>query len=211
MALDRPGQALSEAVFTWIYRHNAFGSAESVSGPGSELAATVVLRTELAELLAELGARSLLDAPCGDFNWMKESRLDLDRYIGVDVVAHLIARNQRLYGSEVRTFLHRDITCDPLPRVDVILARDCLAHLPLADCQAAVRNFKQSGSPWLLASTYADCPENQDIIMGSWRRLNLQKPPFDFPPPHRVIDDPDDCADKRLALWPMESLPDSPY
>ena len=99
----------------------------------------------------------------------------------------------------------------PLPRADVILSRDGLVHLSLADCLAALRNFKHSQSGWLLATTFIHFPANSDIATGGWRQLNLQKPPFDFPPPHRLIDEK--ClhsggiyADKRLGLWELKTL-----
>ena len=207
------GQARSvEDVFTEIYRTNGFGGSESVSGPGSDLASTAALRAGLADLLREIGARSLLDAPCGDFNWMKEVPLELDSYVGVDVVAELVARNRERYGNATRTFLHADILRDPLPCADVIFCRDCLVHLPLADCRVALQNFKRSGSRWLLTTSFIRTEENVDITAGSWRQLNLEKPPFDFPPPHRTIDERNVrlggiYADKRQALWEISSLP----
>ena len=60
-----------KAAFTTIYRQNVWGSRESVSGNGSTLASTEVFRAEFAALLTTLGIRSILDAPCGDFNWMR--------------------------------------------------------------------------------------------------------------------------------------------
>ncbi|HZS05685.1 MAG TPA: class I SAM-dependent methyltransferase [Blastocatellia bacterium] len=201
-----------QEIFTRIYRCNHWGDPESVSGPGSGLERTSVFRNKLAGLFREIGARSLLDAPCGDFNWMSETPLELDRYVGVDVVAELITRNRQRYGSATRTFMHLDMTTDPLPRADVILSRDGLVHLSLSDCLAALRNFKRSQSGWLLATTFIHFPANGDIATGGWRQLNLQKPPFNFPPPHRLIDEK--ClhsggiyADKRLGLWELRTLP----
>src|SRR4051812_27850000 len=64
-----------DAVFSDIYRNNSWGDAESVSGRGSTLARTEVIRRSLPGLLESVGARSLLDAPCGDFNWMRHVEL----------------------------------------------------------------------------------------------------------------------------------------
>jgi len=57
-----------ESTFTPFYTKNLWGGDESVSGPGSSLKSTAKLRRELPKLLREIGARTLLDAPCGDFN-----------------------------------------------------------------------------------------------------------------------------------------------
>src|SRR5262249_32666360 len=44
---------------------------ESFSGPGSTLEYTQVLRRELPKLFEQFAIRSVFDAPCGDFKWMK--------------------------------------------------------------------------------------------------------------------------------------------
>src|SRR6476660_5261354 len=90
-------RAYMESVFAPFYTDNRWGDSESASGPGSNLEATAKLRSELPVLLAELGARTLLDAACGDFNWMKETDLRLEHYTGVDVIGDIVVRNQRLY------------------------------------------------------------------------------------------------------------------
>ena len=56
-----------QSTFAPFYTKNLWGDAESASGPGSTLARTAKLRNELPILLQEIGARSMLDAPCGDF------------------------------------------------------------------------------------------------------------------------------------------------
>ena len=85
---------LMEKIFRDVYRNNIWGDPETVSGHGSGVARTAAFRDQFANLLIELGTRSLLDAGCGDFNWMKEVQLPIERYFGVDVVPELIAKNQ---------------------------------------------------------------------------------------------------------------------
>ena len=101
------GQRYTQAKFTQIYEQNLWGNRESVSGTGSSLAATKVVRAELPTLLAKLGVTDLLDAPCGDFVWMADLAPRLGRYLGVDIVPGLIARNQSTYASETVNFLSR--------------------------------------------------------------------------------------------------------
>ena len=198
-------------IFTQIYHRNEWGDSESVSGPGSSIARTSVVRAKIAVLLEEFGVRSLLDAGCGDFNWMKEVKLDLNRYIGADVVPELILENRRKYGDATRSFLITDITRDKLPRVDVILSRDCLVHLSFDDIFAAIQNFKESGSTYLLTTTFASVDRNTEINTGAWRPLNLQLFPFDFPAPLKLIDEKRAhqgvSVHKYLALWTLQELP----
>jgi len=194
-----------EKVFSDIYRNNAWADPESVSGRGSTLARTAVVRKELPALLAELGAGSLLDAPCGDFNWMRHVDLGRVDYKGADVVPELIAQNRLKYGGARRQFVVLDITKDEVPRADLILCRDCLIHLSFRHARAAVANFKRSGSTYLLATTHAHERENVDIESGSGRYVNLRLPPFNFPEPLRLItEDPE--LGKCLGLWRLKDL-----
>src|SRR5215510_10574863 len=120
-ALRRPSLA---TIFSEIYRTNAWRDPESVSGRGSTLARTNVITSHLPLLLQELNADSLIDAACGDFNWMRHVDLDSIKYIGVDIVPALIVRNRQLYQTDQRTFALQDITKDLLPGADVVLCRD---------------------------------------------------------------------------------------
>jgi hypothetical protein len=200
-----------EEAFVQIYQTNGFGGDESVSGPGSALKQTELLRAQLPAVLRDLGIRSLLDAPCGDFFWMKNVSLPLDTYFGGDVVPALIFKNQQLFGDDKRHFQVLDITCDLLPQVDAILCRDCLVHLPNADIHLALANFRRSGARWLLTTTFTGRQANADIRVGQWRPINLEVAPFRLPPPVRLIEegctevtpDGETYRDKMLGVWPL--------
>ena len=127
-------------------------------------------------------------------------------YTGVDIVAELIAANASCYTTERRRFVCADMTRDHLPQADLILCRDGLVHLSFADARAAIRNFRRSGSRYLLATTFVNQSRNLDVATGGWRVLNLQAAPFFFPEPLALIDER--CMhsdgryrDKRLGLW----------
>ena len=204
-------RAYMQSTFARHYTDNLWGNAESVSGPGSSLNSTIKLRSELPLLLAELGAKTLLDAPCGDFNWIKETDLRLEQYTGVDVVADIVDRNQKLYGNERTTFLVRDLTRDELPRADVILCRDCFIHLSYRHIAAAIKNFKRSRSAFLLTNTYPLFRSNKNIKTGDFRPINLMLPPFDFPTSIRQIHEklPEQQTEffgKTLELWRLDDL-----
>lgn len=70
-----------DEVFDRIYRTNGWAGQESLSGPGSGASATWRTAQAVQELVARLGARSVLDVGCGDCAWMPE----LPGYVGVDV------------------------------------------------------------------------------------------------------------------------------
>lgn len=188
----RPGYARD--VFSRIHGEGLWGCAESASGIGSTLAATESVRRELPPLLARLGVRTLLDAPCGDFNWMSAVDLGGVRYVGVDIVPGLVEQNRARYGPG---FICADITRDPLPRADLVLCRECLIHLPYRSARAALDNFRRSGAEYLLTTNYPGAV-NRDILTGQWRPLDLRAPPFNFGAPLATIDEGEG---RLLALW----------
>jgi len=200
-----------QQVFTTIYRENAWGDPESISGPGSSVARATQFRAEFEQLLQELGIRSLLDAPCGDFNWLSGFDLALDSLIGIDIVPEIIAQNRARHIEKHLRFEVLDIVSDALPAADLILCRDGLVHFSFADVVSALKNFKRSGSHWLLTNTFVAHHANADIATGQWQPLNLQDPPFGLPPPVHSLDEK--CLghggvyrDKRLALWRLRDL-----
>lgn len=197
----------TEGIFTYIYEKRVWDASESISGAGSSLKATASIREELPNVFATMGIRSLLDAPCGDYHWMKEVDLDLDLYIGGDIVRPLIATLNERYGSDAHRFIHLDIIRDPLPDADAFLCRDCLLHLSNEDVLRALENAVRSPCRYLLASTYPDCERNTDIPTGMARPLNLCRPPFDLPEPIRILADPSVHVDEKcLALWDLDRI-----
>lgn len=206
--------ATPEKIFTEIFHKNRWIGDESRSGTGSALEQTARLVAELPALFRRLGIATLLDVPCGDFHWM--SRVDLEGidYLGGDIVAELVARNREEHGREGVRFERIDLLADVLPRVDLVLCRDVLVHLPFAAIRTAVANLKASGSTWLLTTTFPGRGPNRDIVMGHWRPLDLGAPPFDWPAPVELVNEgctePDEkggiYAEKSLGLWRLEDL-----
>lgn len=207
----RRKRSTTEQIFTDIYRRNWWGGTVSVSGTGSALEQTRVIAQELPGMLKVLGVSSLLDVPCGDFHWMSMVPLDGISYIGGDIVLPLIEKNREAHQRSGIAFRRMDLLTDTLPRADIIMCRDGLVHLSNADIFQAIRNFVQSGSEYLLTTTFADRKRNDDILTGDWRPLNLEAPPFHFPQPLRLINE--ECTeldgaypDKSLGLWRLADL-----
>jgi hypothetical protein len=197
--------------FDYIFETNLWGDDHSRSGVGSTLPETETLRREIPALLQDLGARSLLDIPCGDFGWLSLTELGVD-YTGADIVEALVARNTARYGSANRRFVRLDLTADPLPASDVVLCRDCLVHLSYSNIQRALANGKRSGAKYFLTTSFPEVTGNGDIEDGDWRPLNFQLAPFGLPAPARTI--VENCIeaggayrDKSLCLWPAVELP----
>ena len=192
-----------EDVFTSIYRNGAWAShdnVESLSGRGSTLWRTEALRRELPGLLQRLGVSSLLDAACGDFNWLSTLDLPLNRYYGIDVVRDVIAQNERRYADSQRRFIHGNVCNDALPDCDAILCRDCLNHLSFADIEACLANFRRTQARFLLLTTHPAVLENIDCKTGEWRMLNFCLHPFNLPEPEERVLENEDLG-KYLGVW----------
>lgn len=202
-----------KSIFTDIYNKNAWRSNESVSGPGSTLEFTTQLRTVLPRIFEKYDIKSVVDAPCGDFNWMKEvDRSVLDFYIGVDVVSQLIAKNKDLYEDGNTKFQILDITSDTIPRSDLIICRDCLFHFSNKDIFKTLTNFKNSGASYLLTTTHTDVTRNKNIITGGFSLVNLEQKPFNFPKALEYLDDRGKYPaghvqyNRKLGLWKLADL-----
>jgi SAM-dependent methyltransferase len=204
-----------EEAFVRMIQLNAQDGLESVCGHGSSLAQTAEIRQQLPLLFADFDVRSMLDAPCGDFNWMKLVISDVKEYVGADVLPELIAQNRRNLSDPNRKFITLDVQGDELPEVDLIFCRDCLVHFSYQDALRALYNFQKSKSTYLLTTTFTNRKVNDDIITGDWRTLNLQLAPFHFPPPITIINEccPEDggrYSDKSLGLWRLSDILEPP-
>ena len=189
-------------IFEQIYQHNSWQSAESRSGPGSPRERTKALRRELPKVLSRLGVRTLVDAPCGDCNWRQHIEIDLDAYIGVDIVPALIEDNRRRYQDFNWKFEVMDLIKDPLPTGDAVLCRDALIHLSLADIGRALSNIRRSGAKYLLATSHEAISVNTDITTGGWRSVNLMLAPFNLSAPlERIVENAQ--TGKILGVWAL--------
>jgi hypothetical protein len=198
----------SKAIFDYYYKTKFWGSVESASGPGSTIEYTENTRKGIADLIARLQVRRLLDAPCGDYNWFRLVQRAPDvQYIGGDIVESLIADNTAKYGNQNTAFLSMDITRDRLPGADLWLCRDVFLHLSYRDIFLTMNNFARSEIRYFLASSYVKADTNADIPTGSARPLNLELPPFNFGKPTEYIDDYVKGTPVRcLCLWERDSL-----
>jgi glycosyltransferase involved in cell wall biosynthesis len=212
--IRQASKADTSTVFTTIYRYNKWGDIESISGLGSTLNQTIAVRQQLPAFLAKWDVKSLLDAPCGDLNWIKQIELPITEYIGADIVEDLINHNKAQFKHDVnKRFMHLNIIEDELPKADVLLCRDCLVHFSKKDLYQFFRNLKKSKVKYLLTTTFPEHTAfNKEMRTGRWQPLNLEAEPLSFPKPLDIINEEStewDGAfkDKSLALWLVSDLP----
>lgn len=195
----------------------------SWDGPGASVGCTKTLRDQLPQLLNYLGVITMLDAACGDWNWMRMVNLSGIKYTGWDVDPGRVERcRQRVamgdYMGEERPAVVFEqvnlLTVEQVPRFDLILCRDFLGHLTNDYICAVLDKFMASGTQWLLATTYPDSTNQfvYDPNAYAWagymeRPVNLEEPPFSLRKVQAVQEDPGPggvlTEQRELGLFPL--------
>lgn len=199
----------SKKIFSDYWVKNHWNNKETKSGDGSTLLYTEHIRKEIPILLNHLHASSILDAPCGDFNWFKEIKFQTPiNYIGADIVDGLIFDLNRKFGNDTRKFISLDVIKDSLPDADIWMCRDLIFHLPNADVFNLIDNFTKSNIKYLLITSHAtEDIKNKNTFMGGFRLINLLSPPFSLPEPDaRIKDYIKGSHERYLLLYKREAL-----
>jgi hypothetical protein len=197
-------------VFSQIYRDGTWTegtSDESLSGDGSTIEATSRARAIIERVVREHSVRSVLDAPCGDFNWMRHVDLNGASYTGCDIVANVVEGLNAKFAGASRRFVAMDLVENVPPAHDLIVCRDCVMHLPNRDVARLLANFSASGSRLLLLTVHARATSNDEIDrVGGYRAVNPLLEPFNLPKPlFCEPDGPDERPkfDRWLALFEL--------
>ena len=171
--------------FRHVYENNLWGDTESASGAGSRRDSPAVQEAiaALDRTIRTYRLRSMIDLPCGDFNWIPYI-LGIHRnlkYRGFDIVPQLVERNRALYPSYRFDVL--DATSAVPPKSDLIFSKDMVNHLTFVDIAKVFRNLRRSKSTYLLMSnnfgwSNVDLDEN---VGGNSRHLDVMSAPFHFP------------------------------
>jgi ubiquinone/menaquinone biosynthesis C-methylase UbiE len=169
--------------FVW---NNEDNQGESLSGAGSTIKNTKQIRTALVSLIHELNIERMLDASCGDWNWMKLILNELPReYIGLDVTASVIKDNKEKYENlrngltfiniESLEYLKNCKECE----FDIIFIRYTLEHLPTEYNIALLKEVKRCCKYGFITSAKIDVERtNKNCIFGDYRPINLLKTPY---------------------------------
>lgn len=193
-------------IFLDIYNTNFWRDQESRSGTGSSIVKTRRLTDNLPELFKQFDIKSILDLPCGDYNWMRIVDLSDIEYTGADLVPEIVKDNRIKY-PEVN-FIELDLIDGEIPYADLVLIRDCLVHFPNQLVFKSLYNICLSDCKYVLTTTFPEHVNTNDIEMGKWRALNLEADPFNLPKPLYIINEGlvGDAYDKSMALWSVEDI-----
>ncbi|WP_415323595.1 class I SAM-dependent methyltransferase [Candidatus Pelagibacter sp. Uisw_127] len=204
----------NDTIFEKIYKKNYWGSAESISGPGSDLINTQNIRIELPKIISKYKIQKVIDVPCGDFNWMKlvVDQSDID-YLGCDIVEELINLNKKLYSSNKVNFSKLNLMKDQLPDSDLLICRALFYHLDFFSIKKILENFKRSNIKYVLLTNSPNLENfiNKDIINGQFRDLDLFKAPLLFPSNYLykfedIRNSDTNIIEQEMILWKMDEL-----
>lgn len=197
----------TKSKFSRIYSGNMWQNGESASGFGSTEAATLLARQGLQKLIDESRISSVLDVPCGDYNWFQMLKFD-GSYTGGDIVEELIERNQRLYGDSLHRFIPLDLTKGSLPTADLVLCRECINHLSLKEGAAATRSLAEAAGKFLVITHSPEVTVNPDQASSfRYRELNFTIRPFLLREPDFFIEEGDGATRRCLGVWDMAKGP----
>ena len=180
--------------FEYIHSTNFWPSGESISGPGSELKNTKNIRNGIKNLIEDYKINKILDAPCGDFNWMKfiiNKNID---YVGGDIVKEIVFQNLEKHGKKNVNFIELDVIKNNIPEADLFICRDCLIHFSISNIKKFFANVKKSNINYILLTSYESKTQeiNKDIEDGDFRPIFLRQTPFNLPTPILKIFDKDE-------------------
>ena len=215
-------------IFQDVYTNWRFGGwPESKSGGGSTLEETEDIRQQIKQLVKDKEIKSVIDVPCGDFNWMKDIVYSFESYTGCDIVPELIADNQK-YANQIIKFQEFDITQNEISEADLLIVRDVIGHLSLEDGKKAITNILNSKCKYLLTTTWYNLNDenynhenrnNTVTLDAQWERgaaafypVCLHSEPFNFPKPEFYIEEKpkvdgyDDGVRKGLAFYELDKL-----
>jgi SAM-dependent methyltransferase len=206
----------TEQMFTAIYEQVMWGDqgGETRSGESSTLVATEPLRKELPELFKKFDITSVLDAPCGDFNWMRIFMKDHPeiQYTGADIVGSMIEKLKLTDTTNNQKFVQLDITKDQLPDVDLLICRDCLFHFEQQLVGDFIRNFADSNIKYLLTTTHHNDGSwsNANINTGGFHTIDLFLEPYNFNPNvlYSIEDWIPTQRPRQLCLWSQDQIRD---
>lgn len=190
-------------IFNQIYSRNSWGSQETYSGHGSCLSTTINIREKLMLFIKEFDVRSVVDAGCGDLNWMSEIVDTIPDYLGFDIVGKLIDNNKSKHPDlELRV---ADILTTDLMKCDLLIIRDVLTHYSRKDIKKALNNIKRNMPKYVLITDNPDQTFNPDITNGNWAAIALQNHPYNFPEPIRRIEEY--SKGKFVSIWKIDDIP----
>ena len=185
--------------FTDTYVNNKWKMhlGESKSGDGSALINTENYIENLLKIIEDFKIDVMVDCSCGDWNWMKEIKEKLPKYIGIDIVEELIEENKKKYGSNNIEFVCNDMISQLKgykdKEIDLTICRHTLEHLPIEYSLEALRELRRVSKYSIITSGNGSNNNFVDFTMDGYRGrvVNLDYEPYSIELNSPIIKFPD--------------------
>ena len=164
----------NKEIFNNAYLDNLWGGG---SGHGSKKENVKPWIKAVNSIIQEKKISSVLDLGCGDGQWLDLLDLNGVSYIGVDISEIAIGLNKNKNTSNKLVFINDDIINFEYPKVDLIIIKDVLQHLPYNLINKILDKIKYSCKYALFCEDFLDF--EKDIEFGDYRGLNLASKKFE--------------------------------
>jgi hypothetical protein len=204
--------------FVQVYETRVWGKGSGGGSAPSIASHTICMLTQLIDMLH---ITLIIDSPCGDQQWAPILRMmnPTVKYIGVDIVPAVIARNIDLFTTAGKTeFMLFDLLEPSLYQkikthsslwtdtdVVLILMRHTLEHNLVPDAHAILNNVKESGAHYFVGTNMPTvCKQGVVPHTGGYAPINYQMEPFSLPHP---ILEWWEGGTTYMALWKPNEIP----
>lgn len=167
-------------VFEAIYKTHIW---EHGSGWGSYPENTQLYVQLLNQYMRQHQVKSVVDFGCGDWQFSRFIDWTGINYIGIDVVKHIIDRNQSQFKAPNISFVYDDMLTWSPPVADLAIIKDVFQHwdnASIINFLPKLARFKRclvTNDRWLTKYIWPYSP-NTNCDIGSFQIVDLRYPPF---------------------------------
>jgi len=157
-----------------------------VSGHGSGRSANELFVNYVNNLITTYSVSSIVDVGSGDWSYMKD--VNITSYNGYDVSSIIVDKTTALYGNSNASgtddgkfiAFHVSKINQVYESADMMICKDVLQHLPLDAAQHIVDQQSKFKISIFVNDVTMDSPNDDISFAGSYRSLDVEKPPFNI-------------------------------
>jgi len=184
--------------------------SESYCGNGSLRSSAKNMKDFIEKVIGKYNIKSILDMGCGNWSWMNGVNLNEVVYYGIDFDKEVIDYDIKTYKtSDNINFIAGDFFEVDLPKVDLVIFRDVLIHMPNDKIISILKIVKNIGKFVMLCTTRGVDNKKRVInytpssYRNSSRFLNLEREPFFL---KSIEEDVGDSSKRNIILVKVSEI-----
>lgn len=191
--------------FNEIYMNGGWGNGnnETLSGEGSSNSINIFRNKFISDFVNENEIEYIFDI-CGDCNWQSEFMNLINdkkaKYFGFDVSHYALnLAKEKNKSNKSMSFSENPIDlCESLlvcynGEKSLIIIKEVIQHLPLADGIKMLKNIKKSGIKYIAITNHDknlfNVDSNKEVVIGDFYPNNMFLHPFNFKNPLKDVND----------------------